>query len=375
LGADIIISPSASPFHSGKPSLRYSLLKRIGETAGLPVVYVNMTGGNDELLFDGNSMLTGGKGEMLYKSPSFTEDLSVVEVDGARPVKASFEERYEEIEKALVMGIRNYLGKCGFSDAHIGLSGGVDSALVAVLAVKALGPDHVTAFFLPSRYSSEGSRIDAYALAKNLGIRCNTVSIENIFPAYLEAMDPYFHGRPQDATEENIQARIRGNLLMAYSNKWNSLLLTTGNKSELATGYCTLYGDMSGGLAVIGDLLKTEVYGLCRYINNKEPLIPESILTKAPSAELKPNQKDQDTLPPYDVLDEILNHYLVGFKTVEEITTLGFDEDLVRSIIRLTARAEYKRRQAPPVLRVSPKAFGSGRRMPLARHMYELSPF
>ena len=372
LGADIIISPSASPFHAGKPALRQSLLGRIGKTASLPVVYVNMVGGNDELIFDGNSMITDKSGALVYKAASFREDLVCVDIESAGPAEITLEEKYDEIEKALVLGIKDYVKKCGFHDVHLGLSGGIDSALVAVLAVKALGAEHVTAFSLPSRYSSEGSKTDAYELAENLSIACHTVPIENIFPQFLQALEPFFGGSEPDTAEENIQARIRGTLLMGYSNKRNSLLLTTGNKSELAVGYCTLYGDMSGGLAVIGDLLKTDVYGLCGHINSREHSIPEAILTKAPSAELRPDQKDQDSLPPYDILDPVLDYYLVQFKTAEEITALGFDADLVRGILKLVARAEYKRRQAPPVLKVSPKAFGSGRRMPIARELYEI---
>jgi NAD+ synthase (glutamine-hydrolysing) len=250
---------------------------------------------------------------------------------------------------------------------HLGLSGGVDSALVAVLAVEALGPDKVDAFSMPSRYSSDGSVADARTLADALGIPLHIVSIEDVFTSYLASLAPEFKGRKPDLTEENLQARVRGTLLMAWSNKVNSLLLATGNKSELATGYCTLYGDMCGGLAVIGDLLKVEVYALCRAINARRPLIPESIMTKAPSAELRPDQKDQDSLPPYEVLDAILQKYLVELASAEEIAAAGHDPALVRSVIRMVEKSEYKRRQAPPVLKVSPKAFGTGRRIPIAR--------
>jgi NAD+ synthase (glutamine-hydrolysing) len=250
---------------------------------------------------------------------------------------------------------------------HLGLSGGIDSALVAALAVEALGADKVDVFGLPSRYSSEGSVKDAQELAGNLGLTLKLLPIEGIFGAYLSTLAPVFAGRAPDIAEENIQARIRGTLLMAFSNKFNSLLLTTGNKSELAVGYCTLYGDMSGGLAVIGDLLKGQVYGLARSINARKPVIPEAVLTKAPSAELRPDQKDQDSLPPYDVLDAILQQYLLGNRSAEEIAGNGFDPALVRSVLRMVDRAEYKRRQAPPVLKVSPKAFGTGRRVPIAR--------
>ncbi|HUJ74841.1 MAG TPA: NAD(+) synthase, partial [bacterium] len=262
---------------------------------------------------------------------------------------------------------RDYVRKCGFTRVHLGLSGGVDSALVAVLAVEALGKDRVDVFGMPSRYSSEGSVADARALADALGIPLHILPIEDVFTAFLHTLEGSFRGKSPDITEENIQARVRGTLLMAWSNKMNSLLLTTGNKSELATGYCTLYGDMSGGLAVIGDLLKMQVYAMCRGINARRPVIPQAILTKAPSAELRPDQKDQDSLPPYDVLDAILEKFLVQNMSADQIAAAGHDAALVRSVIRMVEKAEYKRRQAPPVLKVSPKAFGTGRRVPIAR--------
>jgi NAD+ synthase (glutamine-hydrolysing) len=287
---------------------------------------------------------------------------------------------YAQIEKALVRGVSDYVRKCGFTRVHLGLSGGIDSALVAVLAVRALGPDKVSVFGLPSRYSSEGSLRDARALAENLGLLLRVLPIEDICASYLRTLAPAFEGLPADITEENIQARVRGTLLMAYSNKFNSLLLATGNKSELATGYCTLYGDMSGGLAVIGDLLKVQVYGLARSINARSinarsrtgrgPLIPQAILEKAPSAELRPDQTDQDTLPPYQTLDAILEMYVVENRSAEEISARGFDPGLVRSVLLMVEKAEYKRRQAPPVLKVSPKAFGTGRRIPIARKFF-----
>jgi NAD+ synthase (glutamine-hydrolysing) len=269
-----------------------------------------------------------------------------------------------------VLGIRDYVRKCGFTRVHLGLSGGIDSALVTVLAVKALGRERVEVFGLPSRYSSEGSVTDARALAANLGLTLRVLTIEEIFASFLHTLEPVFEGMKPDIAEENIQARIRGTLLMAFSNKFNSLLLTTGNKSELATGYCTLYGDMSGGLAVIGDLLKVQVYALARSINARTPLIPEAIIDKPPSAELRPDQKDQDSLPPYETLDAILSKYLVENRSAEEITACGFPASLVRSVVNMVEKAEYKRRQAPPVLKVSPKAFGTGRRMPIARRYF-----
>ncbi len=367
MGADLIIVPSASPFYSGKPRVRFRLLSGIGKESGVGVVYVNMVGGNDSLIFDGQSMVTSREGNLIFVGEAFREQLAVVDIDGNDPVELR-EDRYGELEKALVLGIRDYLEKCGFERVHFGLSGGIDSALVAVLAVKALGTKRVRAFALPSRYSSRASVEDAKKLCENLGIPLEILPIEPVFDAYLKSLEPLFEGRSPDLTEENLQARIRGTLLMAYSNKFGSLLLTTGNKSELATGYCTLYGDMAGGLAVIGDLLKTEVYGLARYINRNGEIIPENILAKPPSAELRPDQKDQDTLPPYSVLDEIIKLYIIDNMDTEEIVKAGFERELVDSVVRMIRRAEYKRRQAPPVLKISPRAFGTGRRIPIAAY-------
>ena len=366
-GASIIIAPTASPFHVGKPKTRLELFSRVGKASGVPVVYVNMVGGNDNLVFDGQSMVFSREGKLVFLGASFEEELAFVDTKATCPEIPLPEDPWAQMEGALVLGIRDYMKKCGFTRAHLGLSGGIDSALVAALAVKALGPDKVAVFGLPSRYSSEGSVNDARELAANLGLTLKLLSIEDTFAAYLETLAPVFEGRPVDITEENIQARIRGTLLMAYSNKFNSLLLTTGNKSELAVGYCTLYGDMSGGLAVIGDLLKGQVYGLARSIQAHTPVFPEAIFTKAPSAELRPDQKDQDSLPPYDVLDAILQEYLVGNKSADIIAGNGFDPRLVKSVLRMVDAAEYKRRQAPPVLKVSQKAFGTGRRVPIAR--------
>lgn len=369
-GATLIVSPSASPFYADKPAVRLDLLSRIGKTAGVPVIYVNTVGANDNIIFDGQSMVTSSEGRLLFLGKPFEEELAVVETGAHGPEVPLPQDPLAQIEGALVLGIRDYVRKCGFTRVHLGLSGGIDSALVAVLAVEALGADRVAVFGLPSRYSSEGSVADARALADALGTPLRLLSIEDIFGAYLTTLQPVFEGSSPDITEENIQARIRGTLLMAYSNKFNSLLLTTGNKSELATGYCTLYGDMSGGLAVIGDLLKMQVYAVARSINTRARLIPEAILTKPPSAELRPDQKDQDSLPPYETLDAILEKHLVKNLSVEEISACGFDKDLVRSVIAMVEKAEYKRRQAPPVLKVSPKAFGTGRRIPIARKMF-----
>jgi NAD+ synthase (glutamine-hydrolysing) len=384
-GATLILSPSASPFYAGKPAVRLGLLSRIGKTSGVPVVYVNAVGANDSLVFDGQSMATAADGTLTWIGAAFGEELAFVDTTRTGPAVALPADAEEQVEKALVLGIRDYVAKCGFPRVHLGLSGGIDSALVAVLAVQALGPGRVTVFGLPSRYSSEGSLRDARALAANLGIPLQVLSIEDICGSFLRTLAPAFEGRPADVTEENIQARVRGTLLMAWSNKTGSLLLTTGNKSELATGYCTLYGDMSGGLAVIGDLLKVQVYSMARSINARSvrgpeltplapgalpPLIPEAILSKAPSAELRPDQTDQDSLPPYEVLDAILQAWVVENRSAPEIAARGFDPALVRSVLRMVEGAEYKRRQAPPVIKVSPKAFGTGRRIPIARRFY-----
>jgi len=370
-GATVIFSPSASPFYSGKLDVRLRLLSSIGKSSGVPVVYVNMVGGNDSLIFDGRSLVTSAEGDLNFLGAGFEEQLAFVDTKSLKSKIALKVNRYEELEQGLVLGIRDYLDKCGFKRVHVGLSGGIDSSVVAVLATKAVGSENVTVFALPSRYSSEGSRDDAQTLAENLGIKLHSLSIEEMFRAGLETLAPVFGDKPLDVTEENLQARIRGLLLMAFSNKFHSLLLATGNKSELATGYCTLYGDMCGVLAVIGDLFKTEVYALARSLNREKQVIPESVLTKAPSAELRPDQTDQDSLPPYDLLDQILEQYLLQNKTFEEITALGYKADLVRSVLNMVGKAEFKRRQAPPVLKVSPRAFGTGRRIPIARTIHE----
>ena len=369
-GATLILAPSASPFFSGKVKVRHSLISGIGKATGVPVVYVNMVGGNDSLIFDGQSLVTSGDGTLIHSSLAFEEDYSVVDINNSTKVSLDID-LMQEIEGALLLGIRDYLKKCGFTRVHLGLSGGIDSALVAALAAKAIGPEAVTAFGLPSRYSSDGSVDDARKLCENIGIPYFIMPIEKPFEAFLETLEPHFEGYDPDVTEENLQARIRGTLLMAYSNKTGSLLLVTGNKSELATGYCTLYGDMCGSLAVIGDLFKTEVYALCRHLNRNGEMIPEGIITKPPSAELRPDQKGEDSLPPYDLLDQVLDHYLLRSETGEEIVGHGFDRALVEQVLGLVGRAEYKRRQAPPVLKVSRKAFGTGRRMPIARKIYE----
>jgi len=386
-GANILIVPSASPYYAHKLEQRLLLAEKISRRGAVPIVYINAVGANDSIIFDGRSFVLepGDKTPQLtLMAEGFKEDLVIWDTEGVhqsdKPVKLGPVDAAEEldtIEKALVLGIRGYMQKCGFKRAHVGLSGGIDSALVAYLAVQAIGPEQVLCFGLPSRFSSQGSKDDARVLARNLGCRYELLPIEPAFEAYLSTLEPVFAGRPFDLAEENLQARIRGTLLMAYSNKFDSMLLTTGNKSELAMGYCTLYGDMAGALAPIGDLFKMEVFALCRRINQREleagrrAIIPEAILTKPPSAELRPNQTDQDSLPPYEELDQVLNLYLLGNLSKNEIVQQGWSEELVSRIIKTVARAEYKRRQAPPVLKVSQRAFGMGRRMPIARSIYE----
>jgi NAD+ synthetase len=367
VGADLVVNLSASPFHAGKVRLRRSLLARVAARVGAPVVYVNQVGGNDELLFDGRSFAVGADGRLLGEAAACAADTRTVDTDGvaAGAPLVTFE---EEVHDALVMGLRDYAARCGFRRALVGLSGGIDSALVAVLAARALGPANVLGVGLPGPYSSEGSVTDARRLAANLGIRFELLPIIPIVDAFLHALDNGpLAGHPRDVTEENLQARTRGTLLMAISNKLGHLLLTTGNKSEMAVGYCTLYGDMNGGLAVVADLFKTEVYRLSRWINRDGEVIPQATLDKAPSAELAPNQTDQDSLPPYDVLDAILRAYVEGCVSPDAIVALGHDRALVERVVRLVVQSEYKRWQAPPALRVSPRAFGTGRRLPLAQ--------
>jgi NAD+ synthase (glutamine-hydrolysing) len=371
-GAELLLAPSASPFHLGKREVRRSLLETIGTSSGVPMIYVNMVGGNDNLIFDGASMVSNERGTVTAVCRGYGEDFRIFDTESlGNEVSGDGQEACEHLRRALVLGLRDYVEKCGFSSVHLGLSGGVDSALAAVLAVQALGPEWVRTFALPSRYSAESSTGDAERLAENLGVPFDVLPIEPMYDAALRTLEPVFGDSEFGVTEENIQARLRGVMLMAYSNKAGSLLLTTGNKSELATGYCTLYGDMAGGLSVIGDLLKREVYALCRHINAEREIIPEAIITKPPSAELRPDQKDEDSLPAYEILDGILSRYVVENKTADEITAEGFDPETVREIVALVGKNEYKRRQAPPVLKVSTRAFGTGRRMPIARHLFE----
>lgn len=371
-GADLIVSPSASPFYPGKRSVRAGIMASQSRRFGVPILYVNQVGGNDALVFDGGALVTDAAGRLVTQGPTFTEGIVYWDSAVVLPVQTIVENPVAELRAGLVQGLRDYVRKSGFSQVHLGLSGGIDSALVAALAVEALGRENVRGIGMPSRYSSQGSIADARALAENLGIRFDVVPIEQPFTAFLEALDPLFAGAAPDVTEENIQARIRGVYLMALSNKTGSLLLTTGNKSELATGYCTLYGDMAGGLGVIGDVFKTEVYALAGEINREREIIPWNTIRKPPSAELRPGQTDQDSLPPYETLDRILTAYILDQKSAAEITASGEDAAVVKRVLKLTASAEYKRWQAPPVLKVSPVSFGIGRRHPLVRTLFEL---
>ncbi len=366
-GADLLINISASPFHVQKSKLRLEMFRTMTKKYLKPSIFVNLVGGNDSLVFDGCSFVLDGQGNLLAKGKSCEEDLIIVDLDSPQSTTPWETSDLSEIYDALVLGTRDYLHKCGFTKALIGLSGGIDSALVAKIAIDSIGPDHVIGVSMPSRFSSGHSRDDARELAQNLGIDYRVIPIETVFAAYLGELTPQFENRPADTTEENIQARIRGNYLMALSNKLNAMVLTTGNKSELAVGYCTIYGDMCGGLAVISDIPKTMVYELARRINQDRIIIPTNTLVKAPSAELRPDQTDQDSLPPYVILDAILKAYVEELKEEDELITQGFDPDLVRRILKLVDRNEYKRRQAAPGLRVTTKAFGYGRRLPIAQ--------
>ncbi len=371
-GVDFIINISASPFHTGKAKVREELLSRRSRDTNTPLIYVNTIGAQDDLIFDGRSYVFSKKGKMVTMAKAFEEDMIIL--DGFETSLVNHPENVtEDTYNSLVLGVRDYFRKNGFKKAVLGLSGGIDSALTAVLATKALGKENVIGVSMPSMFSSLGSVDDARDVANNLGIQYEIIPIKGIYESYLKSLNPVFKQVPFNVAEENVQARIRGNLLMALSNKYGYLVLTTGNKSELSVGYATLYGDMAGGLAVISDVFKTKVYELSNYINNKEgrEIIPKSTLIKEPSAELRENQKDSDSLPIYAILDPILKAYVEEDKSKEEIISLGFDEATVNKVISMVDRNEYKRQQAALGLRITPRAFGSGRRMPITNRWKE----
>lgn len=368
-GGNVVLNISASPFHLGKRELRRQMLETIARDNKVPVVFVNQVGGNDSLIFDGSSMVISPDGRIVAQAKSFEEDLILYDTETALgDMREQTAMGDASAYAALVLGTRDYVRKCGFHKAILGLSGGIDSALTAAIAVDALGKENVTGIAMPSQYSSEHSVHDARQMACKLGIRFEVVPIAGIFDQYRQSLEPLFAGLPENVAEENIQSRIRGNILMAMSNKFGELVLTTGNKSELGVGYCTLYGDMVGGLAVISDVPKTMVYSLSRYVNSLKAVIPQSTIDKPPSAELRPGQKDSDTLPPYQILDNILEDYVEDYRTAEQIAQeRGYEVKLVRDVIRMIERSEYKRQQAAPGLKITPKAFGFGRRFPIAQ--------
>ncbi|HEX5131744.1 MAG TPA: NAD+ synthase [Candidatus Krumholzibacteria bacterium] len=367
-GATVLVNISASPFAVGKEAFRAELIRSHARRHGVPFVFVNQVGGNDELVFDGRSLWVDGAGAVCAALPAFEEAIEIVDLRAGAATAIDYRplDEDESILRALVLGMRDYFDRCGFRRAVVGLSGGIDSAVTLCIAVEALGAGNVRAVAMPSPISSPGSVADALELAANLGVRLETVPIGGMMEAYDRALQPLFDGRARDVTEENIQARIRGNILMALSNKFGCLVLSTGNKSELAVGYCTLYGDMSGGLALISDVPKTTVYRLAEMFNREAIVIPRSIIDKAPSAELRPDQKDVDTLPPYEILDPILDLHIEDGLGAAEIAARGYDPTTVAWVIDAVRRNEYKRRQAAPGLKVTSKAFGVGRRFPIA---------
>ena len=379
-GARLIVNINGSPFHAGRRVERERMLSQRAAANGVFLAYVNMVGGQDELVFDGGSMLLGPRGRLIARARQFEEDLLVVDLDlddsspdteahGAGTASAPTVYHGDgEVYAALLLGTRDYVRKCGFDRVLVAMSGGIDSSLVAAIASDALGPENVVGVSMPSRFSSEGSVLDARALAGNLGIELREIPIEDGFSVFMDALEPHFDSTGWGIAEENLQSRIRGNLIMALSNKFGWLVLTTGNKSEMATGYATIYGDMAGGFAVIKDVPKLLVYRLARYRNSlgEKPVIPQSVIEKPPSAELRPGQKDEDSLPPYPVLDPILEAYVEEDRSFDEIVEAGFEPDVVRRVVSLVDRSEYKRRQAPPGIKITPRNFGRGRRMPIA---------
>ncbi|MHC5757219.1 NAD+ synthase [Nostoc sp.] len=372
LGVDLIVNLSASPYTAGKQQFRETMLKHSAVRFQQPMIYANQVGGNDDLIFDGRSFALNRQGEIMCRARGFDTDLLLVEFDETQrdlqlgSVAPVYESEDEEIWQALVLGVRDYARKCRFSKVVLGLSGGIDSAIVAAIASAALGKENVLGVLMPSPYSSEHSISDAVALAENLGIKTNLLPIGELMQGFDRTLGDLFAGTEFGLAEENIQSRIRGNLLMAIANKFGYLLLSTGNKSEMAVGYCTLYGDMNGGLAVIADVPKTRVYSLCQWLNRDREIIPQNVLTKAPSAELKPGQVDQDSLPPYEILDDILQRLIHNHQSAAQIVAAGHDAVIVDRVIQMVARAEFKRRQAPPGLKITDRAFGTGWRMPIA---------
>jgi NAD+ synthase (glutamine-hydrolysing) len=368
-GAEIILNISASPWHDGKERTRLEMLRRAAHDERIPLAQVNAVGANDELIFDGHSVALNARGELLGLGQGFVEDVLVADLggNGKAETENEFPPREQELFAALSLGIRDYVRKCGFTSVIVGLSGGIDSALVAVLAADALGADKVLGVSMPARYSSEGSLSDAAALARNLGIRYEALPIEPAFQSVERQLAKVFAGTKPNEAEENVQSRLRGVTLMALSNKFGALVLTTGNKSEMAVGYCTLYGDMCGALAPLADVFKTDVYRIARWVNRDREVIPDASISKPPSAELRPDQTDQDSLPPYDLLDHILDAYVVKNLGREEIIRRGFDAAVVNDVLNKVTFSEYKRRQAAPGLKVSPRAFGMGRRIPVAQ--------
>ncbi len=372
LGVDLIVNLSASPYTVGKQQFRETMLRHSAVRFQQPMIYTNQVGGNDDLIFDGQSFALNRQGEVMCRACGFDTDLVVVEFDETQcdfqlgTIAPVYESEDEEIWQALVLGVRDYARKCRFSKVVLGLSGGIDSAIVAAIATAALGKENVLGVLMPSPYSSEHSISDAVALAENLGIKTNLLPIGELMQGFDQTLGDLFAGTEFGLAEENIQSRIRGNLLMAIANKFGYLLLSTGNKSEMAVGYCTLYGDMNGGLAVIADVPKTRVYSLCHWLNRNNEIIPQNVLTKAPSAELKPSQVDQDSLPPYEILDDILQRLVHNHQSAAQIVAAGHDPVIVDRVIQMVARAEFKRRQAPPGLKITDRAFGTGWRMPIA---------